>query len=553
MGESVAAPPAADEDVAARDDVLARWVDPSLRATIEERFWAPIERMTSLEAMVADPAFVADPGRHVGLYSDHGPNHARDVAARAATIADWAIGTLVADRDPGRAAFVTGTAVMISLLHDVGMCADPPVGRRLHAQYATQLVFAPAFAGVMSDVLATDAGRIRSALERVGLDATEIGRAAREVLACAVAHSKSTVPTPLLDDRAGFRSLLQFVERTELARQPDATDRTVPDDGSYAWLVDPALADVATDVVDAIRIVRAADALRQRGTTLRTSSGFEVVVDARTGDAVAVLRSASGRSAFLLDVDTPLVVGEADIRGAELGPDAVRFQFHRGSFADDTMAESVARAVAGVVDDIQLDILPSFPGRRLDLELATPHDDPTFAERVRRAFAARRPELDDLVRVVDAPPTPGSPPGFDWRTRGRALDPARMPQLAAELDAHGLRISGDHHGLFDDVVVVDVEAGETVIAPGEEASFVVVPLGDGLDILPLGGYRAVATPPYVPVGTIGVLRGHDRNSAVVASRAVEVLVVPDHAYLDRWAGCYDAAALVARVQEGPLP
>ena len=84
MGESVAAPPAADEDVAARDDVLARWVDPSLRATIEERFWAPIERLTSLEAMVADPAFVADPGRHVGLYSDHGPNHARDAACAIA-------------------------------------------------------------------------------------------------------------------------------------------------------------------------------------------------------------------------------------------------------------------------------------------------------------------------------------------------------------------------------------------------------------------------------------------------------------------------------------
>ena len=56
------------------------------------------------------------------------------------------------------------------------------------------------------------------------------------------------------------------------------------------------------------------------------------------------------------------------------------------------LAGEFQQQVAGVVDDIQLDILPSFPGRRLDLELATPHDDSTFAERVRRAFAARRPE-----------------------------------------------------------------------------------------------------------------------------------------------------------------
>lgn len=46
---------------------------------------------------VFDSEVVGDvePGAHLGLYSDHDPNHARDVALHAASISDWAIGNLV--------------------------------------------------------------------------------------------------------------------------------------------------------------------------------------------------------------------------------------------------------------------------------------------------------------------------------------------------------------------------------------------------------------------------------------------------------------------------
>ena len=49
-------------------------------------------------------------------------------------------------------------------------------------------------------------------------------------------------------------------------------------------------AELADDVVDALRALRAADVLRQRGTALRTSGGYEVFFDARTAD-VGVLDS----------------------------------------------------------------------------------------------------------------------------------------------------------------------------------------------------------------------------------------------------------------------
>ena len=44
---------------------------------------------------------------------------------------------------------------------------------------------------------------------------------------------------------------------------------------------------LADDAIDAVRLVRAADALRQRGTTLRTSAGYEIFIDTDSGDAVS--------------------------------------------------------------------------------------------------------------------------------------------------------------------------------------------------------------------------------------------------------------------------
>ena len=63
---------------------------------------------------------------------------------------------------------------------------------------------------------------------------------------------------------------------------------------AFAWLAatDTPQAEFADDVVDALRALRAADVLRQRGTALRTSGGYEVFFDARTADAVCSMPDA---------------------------------------------------------------------------------------------------------------------------------------------------------------------------------------------------------------------------------------------------------------------
>lgn len=520
--------------------LLDKWIPPDLRTDIEERFWRPIESLTSLEAMIADEAFFADPGRHIGLYADHGPTHARDVALRVLEIADWAFGSLIEDRSRDRRDFVTGAAVLIALVHDVGMCVIPPVGRRLHAQFATQLVRSEVFADVVDRLVDTDAGRLASTLRASGV---EPARGVPEVLACAVAHSKSTVPMATLEDHVAFRRFLQYIARTDLQAQVGAPTTGFADDGTFAWLGRDA--ELTTDVIDVIRLVRAADALRQRGTTYRTSVGFEVVVDSRTGTSVAVLRSESRRSAFLLEVDFPMMIGEANLRGAELRADALRFDFHRGSFERESALDRVVAATVQVIDDIRRDVLPAFPLASLRVELAEPQDEPGFAHRVAERLG--------VVDVTAAVPWSATVPAFDWRRAGRPLEAAERAQAVLQLEAHGANVSKRTEGdLFAGVNVVTLGPDETVIRPGEEASFAVVATGPGLVATPLGGYRAEDIQPWIPVGTVGVLRGHDRNSTVRASAEVDVLVVPAGTFLDAWSDPFTADSLRARLAERPL-
>lgn len=543
-----------DSSAAGRVTSLSRWIDPDLRGIIEDRYWAPIERLTSLEAMLADESFRAEPGNHIGIYSDHGPAHTADVAAQAASLGTWVIDTFLGARSSERAAFVTGTAVLLSLLHDVGMCTVPPVGRRLHAQYAAQLVYSSEFADVLEHVLRTDAGRLRTTIERSGV--TDVRTTACEVLAGAVAHSKSSVPASVLDDRVAFRRLLQYVTRTELVEQCDPTDPAIASaadagDHSFGWLVDDRHRDLADDVIAAIRIVRAADALRQRGTTQRTSSGFEAVVDPRTGRAIIAMRSSSRRSTYLVAVDNPITIGESNIRSAELLPGALRFEVHRGAFASGEADARVVEALAGVVDDIQRDVLPAFPGAVADIVLVAPTDDPSFAERLREAFVARRPGMAGRTRVVDGSPPLTRPAAFDWRGRGWPVPEARRPLVLERMRHHGLKVEAPVDRLFRDVVVVDVAAGETVIEPGEAAAFVAVPFAPGLVASPIGGFRPSTIEPWVPVGTVGVLRGHDRNSTVTAVHSLELMVIPAAAYLEGWAEPYELAELIELLHRDP--
>ena len=263
--------------------------------------------------------------------------------------------------------------------------------------------------------------------------ALPLGTVVREMLSLAAAHSKSTVPAPVLDDRAAFRRLMQRIVFTSLEdlraadRTPAAWDPTpvrvdrdaahdADPEAAYAWLAatDGPQAELADDVVDAIRVLRAADVLRQRGTALRTSAGYEVCFDARTAHAVCTMRPADGEAAYVVTYDDDRGAGEANISVAFVTPRGdLRIAFHRGGFAAGEVARRAAVSVAGAILDIQADVIPSFggvparglppPSRRIDdvrIQLERPDDHPAFADEVARVIVELEPSLAGRPEVV---------------------------------------------------------------------------------------------------------------------------------------------------------
>jgi len=551
---------------------LDQHLPPELRADLEHRFWRPIEAQAKLESLIDDPSFFADPGRHPAMFADHGVVHVRDVANGLVGLVETVDGVLLAARPEARRRFVATFGVALAYLHDIGMVDMSPIGRRIHPHYAAHAPFWPDTAPLVDHLLT--AGPFRARLDEVA-SAEPFGSpvevVARELLSLTAAHSKTTIPASLLDDRAALRREMQRIvftgldqHRAEAAaslglpapaprngREP-RTDVGADPDRSFAWLArdEGAQGALADDAIDAVRVLRAADVLRQRGTALRTSGGYEVCFDARTARAVCTLRSTTGDAAYVITYEDVRGAGEANIRVAYVTSHGhLRIAFHHGAFGDDEAVTRAAASVGNAILDIQSDVLPSFAGAsgrglpppairpgEIRIQLEQPRDDPAFAETVARIVAALDPRLASRIDVVanleDAT--------ADERARFLGAEPIDgSSDLAVEilqrLDEHGAGTADlDRSTAFREVVRASIQPRETLVAAGSSPSFAYVPMGPGLVVLPGGGYAPSSLNPWVPVATTGVIRGAERNSEVVAVDAVDVVMIPAERYAREW-------------------
>jgi len=563
------------------DDFLARPV----RTYLEERFWRPIEAQATLEVLTADPTFFADPGTHPAIFADHGVVHVRDVAIGLVHLLDTINGVLLPARPARRQRFVQTLGVATAYLHDVGMVDMTPAGRRVHALFAAHAAFGDDVTPLIEHLLA--AGPVRDRLAEIADRApfvTSLEIVVREMLSTSLAHSKSAVPAAVLDDRVALRRLLQRVVFTNLddhregQRLPQAadtspvrananTDAYVDPSESFAWLAAPVgpHAELADDVVDAARALRAADVLRQRGTVLRTSGGFEICMDAESARAVCTLRPATGDAAYVIIYDDDRGAGEANIRAAFVTPQGhLRIAFHRGGFGSEEAARSAAASVAGVIVDIQADVIPSFsglsvggglpaPSRSIDdiqIHLERPSDRPDFAEEVAVLVAERDPSLGRrLATVAD---TQGAAPEEQRRfVAAEPLDGSgpEADELLRLMAEHGVETTGlDRVAAFAEACWATIRAGEVLVAPGSPPSFVYIPTGPGLVVIPGGGYAASPLPPWVPVGTTGVIRRAERNSQIIADQQVDVIMIPGELYARAWLRPMRVDQLAARLR-----
>ena len=340
---------------------------------------------------------------------------------------------------------------------------------------------------------------------------------------------------------------------------------------AYAWLTasDGPKADFADDVVDAVRALRAADVLRQRGTVLRTSGGFEVFFDARSGEALCTLRPADGRAAYVVAYDDPRGAGEANLMMAAMTPRGdLRVAFHRGAFLDAHGARRAAASVANAILDIQADVVPSFTGMRprglrpprrtaeqVLIQLERPDDDPRFADLVAAVLREEEPAIAHRVRVVES--VEGAAP--DERRRfhdGEPVDPwgPLADEVVARVAEHGTPTPDlDRVEAFGEVRRVSLVPGEVLVEADSPPSFVYLPMGPGLRVLPMGGYAAAPLHPWVPVGVTGAVRRAGRNSAIVAEQPVEVVMVPAQLFVRAWLRPLSPEQLQARLGDDAVP
>ena len=569
-----------------RDRLLSRPIDlyipEDVRAILEQRFWHSVEETSTLESFSGDGTIVSSPETHPALFSDHGIVHARDVAARTLELADVADGRLLPARPVDRLEFVTALAVLLAYIHDAGMNDPTREGRRLHPIYAAQLPFS----GAMDDVLARlweNAGPVVSRIGSVGPVApfqAPDGVVLRELASLSVGHSKSMVPATLFGDfprlrRALLRAVFVELEDHRRARAGLDPDGDLPSPlGSNArWYADPILdafawldsphpvhRALADDVVDAVRLVRVADALRQRGTTLRTAAGYEIFIDVATGKAVFSLRTSSGDRLFLLRVDSPLSAGEANIRNVLVTANGnLRVSFHRGRFNSPTAAKAAGDATARVVADIGADVLGAFAVRSpssdlpppacepgsMQVELERPADDSAFADAVAEAVARIDPLLRRRLFVV-AGLESTSPAERARYLEGIAVEPEsdEAGEILNALEAHGMRVAGiDRHSAFEDVRRVAVARGEVLVEAGSAPALVYIAVGCSLRIEQLGGYRDLDVPPWIPIGVTSVVRRAERNSTVVVVEPGDVLMIPGELFAREWFRPYEQSEL----------
>lgn len=533
---------------------LDPWMNPAARLEIERRYWEPIESTGSLETLLADPKFESAPDRHISLFSDHSGTHARDVASRVLVLLDEHHGTLFATRDPSRFAFMKSLGVWLAYLHDVGMVDARPEGRKMHAQFAAQLVFRPEFDDIVGPVCVEGilADRVSKTIDP---DPKVVAIRLREFLTMALCHSKSAMPTDRLVDLTGLRAAMSTAVLTDLEAQRLAWGDSHWTDASpaqasghehhyttagiapFAWLdsPDPAEQELVADVLDTVRTLRVADALRQRGTDLRTSAGFEVFVD-DTGQAVFHLAAATTDIAVQLRVDSPMSVGEANITSATLDPQGdLRIVLHRGGFSGQARTR-VAEACATVIIDIALDVLDVFPlAPDATIQIERCDDDADFAALIqdhistRSALGSRTVVVASLANsdVAERERYNGAIP-VDWPS-------TRADEIWAALAQTGFRSDAvDAARCFSEVRVANVKAGEVVMREGGLATFVYIPTSLGLELHPGAGFAPQALGAWRRLGATAVLRRGLRNSTIAATAELEVVMVPGDVYANEW-------------------
>ena len=585
------------------------YIPSEVSTLIEETFYEKVSEQARLEYMRRDASFLKNPFKHIALFTDHGVVHVRDVANQVLIVLDRVNGKLIPERSATDLAFMRAYLVQLAYLHDIGMSDFSPFGRFMHPEFASQYVFSSAFNALLNTLWSKNAGGLPEWLYTYcngSYQKDQLKSIYREMLALSVGHSKSKMPLAILNEPKRLQKhilnilkkpldLLYLEQKLSKAREKlkridkekklRATKNEIIDlkkkIGTYkaqhtnlksplealyqdteiepfSWLSSTSNQSrrLVLNVIDCIRCLRAADALRQRGTTLRTSAGYEIYVDSQTANAIYAIRDDESGELYLLEGNKTINAGEANLASSELDASGhLRVSFHLGAFRNQKITRKAARNLARVIDDIQADTVQSFrrngrldkglfakpeiPFKQIKILIESARDNPNFSEMVREALSVLNPEIAERTRVTF------SLLGYDLEEVRRYLEGEPLSdylknsslrkKLVTQLKSlhfdlpKGRRLPGE-----EDIHVIHLKAGDQLIKGGTPSGFVYFPFAEGLVVHPMGGYGSVPGPAWVPIGDSGVIRGSVRNADVMAEKDVTVFCVPRAIYLNQW-------------------
>ncbi|MFA6408632.1 MAG: hypothetical protein WCW01_00370 [Gammaproteobacteria bacterium] len=573
------------------DEIIRAVIPEHICQLIGQKYYNKIPTAVDFEHIIHSKTFLENPTDDIALFSDHGLNHVKNVAAQVPTILRCVQGIHIPKRSPTRLKFMEQYGIILGFIHDIGMSNVSAFGRAMHGEFVAQEVFMPNFEPIFKLLWEENIGNIPWLLSNLHSEKHLVEKPKvvfRELLALACCHRKQLVPVSVLNSASALQAKVQFFISNTLEHQyedkknPKNTPKTDKSnnkilkrlglfyknfpEASFSWLKsnDNKIQELIFDIVDTIRIVRCADGLRQRGTELKTSAQFQIFINQFTASAVYSLTSKDGRMYFL-ESEKSVNSGESNVANMYFTKEGdLRFSFHRGYFHSEEATERGLLSLQKLIIQLDNDISDTFSRigltndkekfkahKRPSLLLETTEDRPKFTKRLVENIVKAKPELAKFIVQVPslklASPTEYSAymnaDSVTWNTKEKR-------SFLKKIAANGHKITQiDIEKAFTHSKIIQIKANASVFDAKTSPAFVYFPFSYGLEGYPTGSYSPFKVAPWTPLGSTGAIRGDIRNATVVAKKNVKLLMIPQEDYLQYWHAMYSVDEFVKAIKE----
>lgn len=603
--------------------IISKVIPEHICELISKQYYSKIPQGVDFDHIIHDKAFLDGVSKHIAFFGDHGLHHVINVAEQVPVILNSVLGIYIPKRDTHHREFIKNYGILLGFIHDIGMSDVSMFGRTMHGEFGAQEVFTPNFTPIFNALWRENVGNIPWTLlymHHHGHFTQSPELIFREMLSLCVCHRKTLVPVDILNDPHKLQLQMQYYVSNSLhfqyytnqikqaekalakAQQQSATNiaqlqqnlfaaqqklEQAPvaeispkklqqrlarfyanfSQEAFAWLLTknkPAQKFIA-NVIDTLRIIRCSDALRQRGTELKTSAQFQIFVNQFTAEAIYALTSKDDKMYFI-ELDDEIGSGESNVASSGFTKEGdLRFEFHRGFFHTKEATEKALKYATSLIAQLDYDIADTFIRdqnnnesfkflKRPKILLEQTDDNPEFVERLLKNLIAIKPAFAETAEVV---PSLKYIPQMEYRRYLNATivdwSDVKKRVFLEQVAARGHKTSHiDVNFAFKHARIAEVYPKEVIFKAKEFSGLVYIPFAAGLKGYPTGSYSPFMVSAYTPAGNTGVIRGDVRNATIVAKKALKILIIPKDDYLRYWFATYTREEFTRMIKNGEV-